>query len=95
MPFQIHISIFNPQFLLGKIHVTSRVQDVGNLSSIANFARFSFPSLFPQLHRAIYLDADTIVRGDIVEFWEELQTSSQLLVAVPRYTWTPKALLSL
>lgn len=57
---------------------------VGNLSSAANFARFQFPNLFPSLHRALYLDVDTVVRGDITELWDWLSTSDKLMMAVPR-----------
>lgn len=57
---------------------------VGDLSSAANFARFQFPDLFPSLHRALYLDVDTLVLGDVAELWEVLNTSDKLMVAVPR-----------
>ena len=68
------------------VRVYSRPEDVGNLASPANFARFQFHTLFPRLHRAIYLDADTVVRGDIAQVWRRLVGSRKLLVAVPRYT---------
>ena len=68
------------------VRVYSRPEDVGNLASQANFARFQFHTLFPRLHRAIYLDADTVVRGDIAQVWRRLVESRKLLVAVPRYT---------
>lgn len=57
---------------------------VGDLSSAANFARFQFPDLFPSLHRALYLDVDTLVQGDVAELWNVLSTSDKLMVAVPR-----------
>ena len=60
---------------------------VGNLASAANFARFQLPELFPQLHRALYLDIDTIVKGDITELWHYLVSSTQMMVAVPRYVY--------
>lgn len=68
------------------VRVYSQPEDVGNLASPANFARFQFHTLFPRLHRAIYLDADTVVRGDIAQVWRRLVESRKLLVAVPRYT---------
>ena len=61
---------------------------VGNLASAANFARFMLPHLFPQLHHALYLDTDTLVRGDVVEVWSHLVSSRRMMVAVPRYTHT-------
>ena len=67
------------------VRVYSRPEDVGNLASPANFARFQFHTLFPRLHRAIYLDTDTVVRGDIAQVWRRLVGSRKLLVAVPRY----------
>ncbi len=68
----------------GQIHVYSRPEEVGNLASTANFARFYFPHLFPRLSRAVYLDADTLVVGDVGEFWQKLQETDQLLLAVLR-----------
>ena len=57
---------------------------VGNLASAANFARFQLPELFPRLHHALYLDIDTVVRGDVAEVWHYLHTSRKMMVAVPR-----------
>ena len=57
---------------------------VGNLASAANFARFQLPELLPHLQLALYLDIDTIVRGDVREVWQSLVTSSKMIVAVPR-----------
>ena len=93
-PFDVILNVLLPQveiveldesWLEGQIHVYSRVEDVGNLASMANFARFYFPRLFPQLTRAIYVDVDTVVVGEIREFWERLQMTEQLLLAVPRW----------
>ena len=64
--------------------VYSRQEEVGNLASSANFARFLFPRLFSSLTRAIYLDADTVVQSDITPFWEQLMASDRLLLAAPR-----------
>ena len=67
------------------MRVYSRPKDVGNLASPANFARFQFHTLFPELSRAIYLDADVVVLGDIAQVWRRLAESKELLVAVPRW----------
>ena len=57
---------------------------VDSLSSAANFARFQLPDLLPQLHRALYLDVDTLVQGNVLEIWQHLLASSKMMVAVPR-----------
>lgn len=75
----------NPHLLTGRIHVWTPVQIVGNLSSLANFARFFLHELFPTVSKALYLDVDTIVQGDIAELWRQLESSDQLLMAAPRY----------
>ena len=58
---------------------------VGNLAGAANFARFLLPSLFPGLSRALFLDVDTVVLGDIAEVWKLLASTDMMMVAVPRY----------
>ena len=30
------------------------------------------PDLLPQLHRALYLDVDTLVQGNVLEVWQHL-----------------------
>ncbi len=39
--------------------------------SHAAYAKISLPDLLPELTRVIYLDADTIVQGDLLELWEK------------------------
>ena len=75
----------DPHLLTGRIHVQASVQTAGNLSSLANFARFFFHELFPTVRKALYLDVDTIVQGDIAELWSQLESSDQLMMAAPRY----------
>lgn len=41
--------------------------------------------LFPGLKKAIYLDSDVIVKHDIHNFWNELQLSNKIIIAVKRY----------
>lgn len=74
------------KLLTGRIHV--HVKNAGNLSSVANFARFYLHALFPGVAKALYFDADTIMRGDIAELWEQLEESDQLIMAAPRYVYT-------
>ena len=68
----------------GLIKVYSPVEVTGNLSSVANFARFFFHRLFPHLKKALYLDMDIIVQADIQNLWDQLCRSQQLLLAAPR-----------
>lgn len=82
---QLDMVQLDPSHLRGKVKVYSPVEKVGNLASLANFGRFLFHELFPELERAIYLDADTIVLGDITLFWQQLEAMDQLLLVVPRY----------
>ena len=81
---QVKVTKLNTDWLKGRIKVYTDVGRVGNLASLANFGRFLFHEHFPELSRAIYLDADTAVLGDVGEFWERLLSTDQLLLAVPR-----------
>ena len=81
---QIEVVLFDSSMFEESIKVYSHIEDVGNLASIGNFARFYFHSLFPGLKRAIYLDVDTVVMGDIGEVWEQLVATDKLMVAAPR-----------
>ena len=73
------------KLLEGRVRVYSSEEEVGKLKSSGNFARFFFHTMFPDVSRALYLDADTVVKGDLAELWRELEHSYQLLLAVPRY----------
>ena len=81
---QLEVTKLNSDWLNGKVKVYTNVNRVGNLASSANFGRFLFHEHFPQLSRAIYLDADTAVLGDLGEFWQRLSASDQMILAVPR-----------
>ena len=81
---QLEVTKLNTDWLKGRIKVYTDVGRVGNLASLANFGRFLFHEHFPDLSRAIYLDADTVVLGDIDEFWRRLLATDQLLLAIPR-----------
>ena len=45
-----------------------------NLESPLNFARFYLPRLLPSLRRALYLDADVVVRGNLQQLWRLFAT---------------------
>lgn len=81
---QLEVTQLNTDWLKGKIKVYTDIGRVGNLASLANFGRFLFHEHFPELSRAIYLDADIAVLDDIGEFWERLLATNELLLAVPR-----------
>lgn len=81
---QLDVTALNSSWLAGKVKVYTDINRVGNLASLANFGRFLFHEHFPDLSRAIYLDADTAVLGDIVEFWDRLSATDRVLLAVPR-----------
>ena len=81
---QIDIVTLDSGMIKEPIKVYSRVSDVGHLASLGNFARFYFHQLFPELSHAIYLDIDVIVKGDVVEIWNQLVATEMLIVAAPR-----------
>ncbi len=81
---QIDITIFKTSMIREPVTVYSKESEVGHLASLGNFARFYFHSLFPELSRAVYLDVDTLVLGDVAEVWNQLKTVKSLLLAAPR-----------
>lgn len=81
---QLEVTRLNSDWLKGKVKVYTDVSRVGNLASLANFGRFLFHEHFPTLNRAIYLDADTAVLGDLGEFWDKLLATDKIVLAAPR-----------
>ncbi len=81
---QIEITIFKASMIKEPIQVYSKESQVGRLASPGNFARFYFHTLFPKLSRAVYLDVDTLVIGDVAEVWKQLKSAKTLLLAAPR-----------
>ncbi len=57
----------------------------GAFSSLTIYFRLFIPVLFPQYDKAIYLDADLVVPGDISRLWEEA-LGNKLLGAVADYS---------
>eukprot|EP00966_Prymnesium_polylepis_P178988 4144157-Prymnesium_polylepis.1 len=55
-----------------------------NLESPLNFARFYMHRLFPTLHRALYVDADVIVQGDVAELFDRHMQHDELCAATFR-----------
>ncbi|XP_072238600.1 glycosyltransferase 8 domain-containing protein 1 isoform X2 [Leuresthes tenuis] len=61
------IVIFNPEILSGKLSKDAQsLEDAKPLT----FARFDLPVYIPDAEKAIYLDDDIIVQGDIQELYE-------------------------
>lgn len=61
------IVVFNPELLNGKISNDPQRLDA---AKPLTFARFYLPVYIPEAEKAIYLDDDTIVQGDIQELYE-------------------------
>ena len=57
----------------------------GAFASLTIYFRLFIPALFPQYDKAIYLDADLVVPGDISRLWEE-NLEGKLLGAVADYS---------
>lgn len=61
------IVIFKPEHLKGKVSTDSKSPEA---TKPLAFARFYLPAYLPDAERAIYLDDDVIVQGDIKELYE-------------------------
>lgn len=61
------IVIFKPEILKGKIPEDSQAQEA---AQPLTFARFYLPVYLPEAEKAIYLDDDVVVQGDIQELFE-------------------------
>ena len=57
----------------------------GAFASLTIYFRLFIPALFPQYDKAIYLDADLVVPGDISRLWEE-DLEDKLVGAVADYS---------
>lgn len=57
----------------------------GAFASLTIYFRLFIPVLFPQYDKAIYLDADLVVPGDISQLWEE-PLGNKLVGAVADYS---------
>lgn len=58
---------------------------IGNLNSLANYVRFVLPQIFPNISKIMWIDADTIVRCDVVPLiTNSLTHSNHAIAAVPR-----------
>ncbi len=75
-------------FLLQWVNVSKKMQDVKNMLQLrdyytgATYYRIFIAELFPQYEKAIYLDSDTVVLGDISELYHQ-PISNHLVGAIP------------
>ncbi|XP_029948437.1 glycosyltransferase 8 domain-containing protein 1 [Salarias fasciatus] len=61
------IAVFNPDLLSGKISQDPQILEA---TKPLTFARYYLPAYIPEAEKAIYLDDDVIVQGDIQELFE-------------------------
>ncbi|XP_054641347.1 glycosyltransferase 8 domain-containing protein 1 [Dunckerocampus dactyliophorus] len=61
------IVLFKPELLIGKTPKNSQLVDT---TKPLTFARYYLPSYLPEAEKAIYLDDDVIVQGDIKDLYE-------------------------
>ena len=55
---------------MGKVEAFERIATLSGFFPPANFYRILIPELFPELTKAIYLDSDMVVVGDLGELWD-------------------------
>ena len=84
----VEVAVLPVEWLAGRVRVVADPAVTGPLASPLNFARFYLPALLPSLRRALYLDADVVVRGNLMELWRRGVESARALgvpaAAVPR-----------
>ncbi|KAG7238339.1 hypothetical protein INR49_031055 [Caranx melampygus] len=64
------IVVFKPELLSGKTPKDPQALETVKPSKPLTFARFYLPTYIPEAEKAIYLDDDIIVQGDIQELYE-------------------------
>ena len=67
---KISIVQFNASLIASHIVIHGDPKYVKRLYSAANYARLYFHDLLPNVDKAIYIDLDMIVQGDVVELWD-------------------------
>ena len=71
-----------------------RVINNHNIKNIMNFSRFNFADEFPLCDKILYIDADMIVKDDIVKLYDSCNTNIKPFYAVPMYGGQPSLLRS-
>jgi len=87
-PFQWRLAGFTPpQYLADYLNNRFKPQNRDRQNSrYMQYARLFLGSLFPDLTKVIYLDADVIVLGDVAQLFESTQLTSDLyFAAVPHF----------
>ena len=65
-------------------YCTRRQKGAGDFfSSAVYYYRFFIPRLFPMYEKAVYIDSDTILRGDIGELFDLELDESEVIAAMP------------
>eukprot|EP00123_Amoebidium_parasiticum_P017805 comp23993_c0_seq4/m.42670 comp23993_c0_seq4/g.42670 ORF comp23993_c0_seq4/g.42670 comp23993_c0_seq4/m.42670 type:complete len:885 (-) comp23993_c0_seq4:222-2876(-) len=83
---QVVVVPFDEDSVKGMYRVHTSTAVTGNLGSALNFARFYLASLLPAVSRAVYLDVDTVVQGDLgllcAEAYSQMDANPNMLLAV-------------
>ena len=57
--------------------------EIQRLKSSANYARFYFDQLLPTVDKIVYIDVDTIVKGDIIKLMDETDMRGHVIAMCP------------
>jgi len=84
--------ITNSLYLRAVIKYVSKRKGMGDFFSKAvYFYRFFIPLLFPLYERAVYIDSDTILRGDIAKLFDmEMGDNTVMAMIDPKVTAIPE-----
>ena len=76
--------ISNSLYLRAVIKYCAREKKAGDFFSAAvYYYRFFIPRLFPMYEKAVYIDSDTILRGDIGELFDMELSEDEVIAAMP------------
>lgn len=76
--------ISNSLYLKAVIKYCAREKKAGDFFSAAvYYYRFFIPRLFPMYEKAVYIDSDTILRGDIGELFDMELSEDEVIAAMP------------
>ncbi|MBQ3348724.1 glycosyltransferase family 8 protein [Candidatus Saccharibacteria bacterium] len=76
--------ISNSLYLRAVIKYCAREKKAGDFFSAAvYYYRFFIPRLFPMYEKAVYIDSDTILRGDIGELFDMELSEDEAIAAMP------------
>ena len=76
--------ITNSLYLRAVIKYCAREKGAGDFFSAAvYYYRFFIPRLFPMYEKAVYIDSDTILRGDVGELFDVELEETEVIAAMP------------